>query len=838
MHRSLDAANVHPGGPEAMSGQNAERAENFDSLNNRLDGILDALNSLGDAPPATGSADTRPLKAVPDLDDSVERTNQSAPQADTATPPAIPTAAADSAAPFESQPDVLAEDSGPDAEPAPASAPPETPIQRPELAVVPTSQTPTIDVPQVPDITEPPVVSALQQVLDAPAPLATPSVADPPTPSVTDLPEVPRVAEPATFEAPVAPESLGVPAPLEVPEVPKAPVVSEIPEIPEVVEVESEAPGPIEAPPVPETPEVVSEIPEVVEVESEAPVPIAAPPVPETPEVVSEIPEVVEVESEAPGPIEAPPVPEVAEVVAPVAVEAPGPIEAPPVPEVADVVAPVAVEAAAVPGIFEVLEAPVVPDVVESVAFEAPAVPETPEVVDPFAIETPAAPEAPVVPDVVEPVAFEAPAVPETPEVVDPFAAVETPGVFEVPEAPEVQPVAFEAPAVPEVSQTPDTPVAPDASPFAFDVPPVRQVAESSFFEGPAAAPDGTVASPFAPDSPQTPEHPELPATASVGPTGYTVPSLPDVPEPPVPQTLVASSTGSEIASPIDSVFATTSQPGSQAPDESQALPAWDDTASDKTDVASGEVDRPMSIFRTSPDDTPAPAMSQPASNDDDDGDWVSHHIIEPERDHGLFDEVPSASAAPTAPTQLEGDALWHVEPYVAPATPEIAGDQSEDLWNTVAETEEILSSLDPSVGVAGAPVGFEAREERVDLAALAPTPVSDAEIKQAVDLTPKYGTDEDLPIPDFTGVYDETPGNWTVPGEDEIASAEGSITQTTAMMRRDELDRLRPAGEVIAESDLEEASGRQPRVVLIAVLFALVALAVFFREELLAFIP
>ena len=720
MHRSLDAANVHPGGPEAMSGQNAERAENFDSLNNRLDGILDALNSLGDAPPATGSADTRPLKAVPDLDDSVERTNQSAPQADTATPPAIPTAAADSAAPFESQPDVLAEDSGPDAEPAPASAPPETPIQRPELAVVPTSQTPTIDVPQVPDITEPPVVSALQQVLDAPAPLATPSVADPPTPSVTDLPEVPRVAEPATFEAPVAPESLGVPAPLEVPEVPKAPVVSEIPEIPEVVEVESEAPGPIEAPPVP---------------------------------------------------------------------------------EVADVVAPVAVEAAAVPGIFEVLEAPVVPDVVE-------------------------------------PVAFEAPAVPETPEVVDPFAAVETPGVFEVPEAPEVQPVAFEAPAVPEVSQTPDTPVAPDASPFAFDVPPVRQVAESSFFEGPAAAPDGTVASPFAPDSPQTPEHPELPATASVGPTGYTVPSLPDVPEPPVPQTLVASSTGSEIASPIDSVFATTSQPGSQAPDESQALPAWDDTASDKTDVASGEVDRPMSIFRTSPDDTPAPAMSQPASNDDDDGDWVSHHIIEPERDHGLFDEVPSASAAPTAPTQLEGDALWHVEPYVAPATPEIAGDQSEDLWNTVAETEEILSSLDPSVGVAGAPVGFEAREERVDLAALAPTPVSDAEIKQAVDLTPKYGTDEDLPIPDFTGVYDETPGNWTVPGEDEIASAEGSITQTTAMMRRDELDRLRPAGEVIAESDLEEASGRQPRVVLIAVLFALVALAVFFREELLAFIP
>ena len=754
MHRSLDAANVHPGGPEAMSGQNAERAENFDSLNNRLDGILDALNSLGDAPPATGSADTRPLKAVPDLDDSVERTNQSAPQADTATPPAIPTAAADSAAPFESQPDVLAEDSGPDAEPAPASAPPETPIQRPELAVVPTSQTPTIDVPQVPDITEPPVVSALQQVLDAPAPLATPSVADPPTPSVTDLPEVPRVAEPATFEAPVAPESLGVPATLEVPEVPKAPVVSEIPE---VVEVESEAPGPIEAPPVP---------------------------------------------------------------------------------EVADVVAPVAVEAAAVPGIFEVLEAPVVPDVVESVAFEAPAVPETPEVVDPFAIETPAAPEAPVVPDVVESVAFEAPAVPETPEVVDPFAAVETPGVFEVPEAPEVQPVAFEAPAVPEVSQTPDTPVAPDASPFAFDVPPVRQVAESSFFEGPAAAPDGTVASPFAPDSPQTPEHPELPATASVGPTGYTVPSLPDVPEPPVPQTLVASSTGSEIASPIDSVFATTSQPGSQAPDESQALPAWDDTASDKTDVASGEVDRPMSIFRTSPDDTPAPAMSQPASNDDDDGDWVSHHIIEPERDHGLFDEVPSASAAPTAPTQLEGDALWHVEPYVAPATPEIAGDQSEDLWNTVAETEEILSSLDPSVGVAGAPVGFEAREERVDLAALAPTPVSDAEIKQAVDLTPKYGTDEDLPIPDFTGVYDETPGNWTVPGEDEIASAEGSITQTTAMMRRDELDRLRPAGEVIAESDLEEASGRQPRVVLIAVLFALVALAVFFREELLAFIP
>ena len=454
---------------------------------------------------------------------------------------------------------------------------------------------------------------------------------------------------------------------------------------------------------------------------------------------------------------------------------------------------------------------------------EAPAVPEVPE---------PAAFETPVVPEVVEPAAFEAP-------------AFETPAVPEV-----VEPAAFETPAVPEAPATPAD------GPFGFDVPAVPQVAEASVFEAPAAE-----ASVF--------EAPAVPAATFEAPSAPEAPSVPEAPEASafeIPETSFSEWTD---PTPTESEVATPS-------DETAALPAFELPAEDTTvstelggqadappanDGTSSDVDRPMSIFRTQGSD-PAPASTPaaPAPATDDEDEWVSHHIIEPQRDHGLFDEVPSASAAPAAPTQLEGDALWHVETYPedipapvesseaetpavdAPAFEGIESDdeQSDDLWNTVTETEEMLSTLDPMTGLGGGSELFELSESLADddgseLAGLALVPDPDGISEE--DLAPKYGTDEDLPIPDFTGVYDETPKNWTVPGADPVASAEGSITQTTAMMRRDELDRLRPAGEVVEETQAA-SDGQGPKLVLLmGTVFALVALAVLFREEILGFI-
>ena len=370
------------------------------------------------------------------------------------------------------------------------------------------------------------------------------------------------------------------------------------------------------------------------------------------------------------------------------------------------------------------------------------------------------------------------------------------------------------------------------------------EVPESSVFDSPVAeAPTSTF------EAPSTPEVPEA--------------SIFDASDTPFSEWTTPASTESGVATPSDT---TSELPAFELPAQDSFVSTEVEGQVDAptVDNSTAEVDRPMSIFRTSgADDAPAATSAESESiTDDDDDDWVSHHIIEPQRDHGLFDEVPSASAAPAAPTQLEGDALWHVEtyPYDLPAPVEsveadsaaidetaiadttIDGDQSEDLWDTVTETEEMLSTLDPMVGLTGGSELFEASEgfadeqgfERAGLALVSDHDVISDEEEQA----PKYGTDEDLPIPDFTGVYDETPSNWTVPGEDPVASAEGSITQTTAMMRRDELDRLRPAGEVIEDSQATQTTGRSKMVVLIGILLALAGAAFFFREQLLGLIP
>ena len=93
------------------------------------------------------------------------------------------------------------------------------------------------------------------------------------------------------------------------------------------------------------------------------------------------------------------------------------------------------------------------------------------------------------------------------------------------------------------------------------------------------------------------------------------------------------------------------------------------------------------------------------------------------------------------------------------------------------------------------------------------------------------------MPIPDFTGVYDETPTETAAWDLDDPANgmplAEGDLTQTAAMIRRDELDKLRPGLEV-EKVELQEAPTRKPRRLFLFLILAiaLVALLILFLDD------
>ena len=371
-----------------------------------------------------------------------------------------------------------------------------------------------------------------------------------------------------------------------------------------------------------------------------------------------------------------------------------------------------------------------------------------------------------------------------TPEQAPPF--VETPRAAQFPDLAPNLDTAAAAPLVPEVSEPfPESVV---EAPAAFDVPAVPE----SVVETPAAF-----------------EVPDVAHAEFAEPTSAAV-------------------------NVADTVFVD--------PDTGAELIELDDpvAAGSETD----EVTRPKSIFRTTAADAvePAPVAASPAVDDDDE--WVSHHIIEPSRSHELFDEVPPASATPASPEQLEGDALWAVEPYPAgqentapleaPSTVQDAN--PEDLWGTVVETEEMLFSLDPAETnseIFQAPDPTLSVETQVDSHASFDTvsPLADVHGQEVDESAPTYGTDEDLPIPDFTGVYDETSGDsaWSLDTAPVGASVEGELTQTTAMIRRDELDRLRPASEVLEQEEEEVARTVNVRLIVLGLLVVIAAAALYF---------
>ena len=325
----------------------------------------------------------------------------------------------------------------------------------------------------------------------------------------------------------------------------------------------------------------------------------------------------------------------------------------------------------------------------------------------------------------------------------------------------------------------------------------------------------------------EAPAAPAVEAPSAAGP----IPELPTLPE--VPSL-------AEAVTPSESVFAEPVAPTSDMVDPAPVAvehygldltpasvePASDsaqaesmgsadvfelDTASLEAEAAIDPPDAPTSIFSL--------ASNEPETSAEEGDGWVSHHGNSPiggEVASVDEDVDPMWAIDPVEPTDLE-DAPVGVDEgpvdtaFFATSTVDAAMPVEDPVEDLFAALEE----LDEPVNIAG-----------IDMApAVEETPAVDGD---------GFTSDEDLPIPDFTGVYNESPtegGFWADSEESVPKSVEPSIGQLSA--RREELDKLRPVEGEEAVVLEKESGDRSVMLQIVGVIFVgiLAVLAVFLLD-------
>lgn len=209
------------------------------------------------------------------------------------------------------------------------------------------------------------------------------------------------------------------------------------------------------------------------------------------------------------------------------------------------------------------------------------------------------------------------------------------------------------------------------------------------------------------------------------------------------------------------------------------------------------------------------------------------------------FDQsaVAAPDVDPTTPPPLPpgGDTGWishHSEPAAEPAeaplesteAPDVANDAMSALVEAQASVLEVPMAAEPSEG----DTSFESPQwgeinENDDVVEEAP--FSAFNPHAVTEMADQYETDEDLPLPDFTGVWDDStvPSVWDaeanerahVPDPVEIPGKGSGIS-----VGRNELDSLRPVEEEKAEREPAQNLGRKMQLFAV-ILFGLIALAV-----------
>ena len=392
------------------------------------------------------------------------------------------------------------------------------------------------------------------------------------------------------------------------------------------------------------------------------------------------------------------------------------------------------------------------------------------------------------------------PPVDHAPVVDGPAAAIEQPEVEQM----HAQPVVSEVVAPAPVDQTPP-PVLPTVPTPAVEVtPPEVAAAESSVFES-------SLVDDIANDLPPLPDVPSLPdeLVSDPGPIEVEHNGLDLNPTPLVGQTPAANE--AELM-------------------ESAAVFELD-PATLEAEAAIEPPEAPTSIFSLS---TAEPAIAAPEEEGDG---WISHHGDEPAVDE------------PTAEVDGEDisenvDPMWAIDPVE-----QAAGDEEASIF-TEAGVDGVFSEGSATGGPApvadpideifavleGADEDFVDISELDDIANISELDAEPLSLDFDADIVVEeaFASDDDLPIPDFTGVYDETAveGRFWADSDDNVPKGvEGSIGQISA--RRDELDKLRPVeGEEPAAVEKEPVE-RSAMLQIVGVIFVgiLAVLAVFLLD-------
>ena len=276
---------------------------------------------------------------------------------------------------------------------------------------------------------------------------------------------------------------------------------------------------------------------------------------------------------------------------------------------------------------------------------------------------------------------------------------------------------------------------------------------------------------------------------------------------------------------------------------ESEPIPlVFEMTAEEVTERAAIEVpEAPTSIFSSSLSQT---SEADKPDSDEADG-WVSYHESETLRaavtaDPDLLEAPEFASAetsefasaetsefasAETSEFASAETSVFASAERVEPVIPEhvsenVTEERSYDSY-TIDSTEEAqVEALAPQPdGALDAFAAMAQSDEPVTIAGI-DTPLVE------LDESDLYGADEDLPLPDFTGVYAEAAEGEGFWGDSESGVPEPMETGFSVTVPRDELDRLRPLEETIEE----EKSSKSVTVklqFLMVLLFGIIALAI-----------
>ncbi len=245
------------------------------------------------------------------------------------------------------------------------------------------------------------------------------------------------------------------------------------------------------------------------------------------------------------------------------------------------------------------------------------------------------------------------------------------------------------------------------------------------------------------------------------------------------------------------------------------------DTASLEAEAAIDTPEAPTSIFSL--------ASSEPETAPDEVDGWVSHH-------------GDDSASGDVASVDEDVDPMWAIDPIEPTVIEPTVIEPTAIDENPFAVTEDTVdtaffetSTVDVSEPVE-APVedffaALEESEEPVNIAGIDMAPAIEETPAADVDA---FTSDDELPIPDFTGVYNESPtesGFWADSEESVPKSVEPSMGQISA--RREELDKLRPVEGEESVALEKESADRSVMMQIVGVIFVgiLAVLAVFLLD-------